>query len=295
MSFEIDRGRPVAREVKAVASSVAQSTCEILETANESPEKAIHEGRKSLKKLRGLIRLTRDSLGDKVYKTENKSYRDAGRLLAPYRDGKVRLDLVRSFPAEEDEAVQSALADLEGILQKKYDKLTKNHAPAKAADKARELIEKATKRIEDWPLRGRDFDLFRGGLSRVYRRGKRGLRKCLANPTVENLHDWRKRCKYMRFHLKLLSDAWPEMMVQTEDLFHDLTNLLGDDHDFAVLRETLASEDGQGLTSEQLQALNDAIESKQTVMIAQCWPLGRRLFAESTEDFVRRMEVYWRA
>ncbi len=295
MSFEIDRRRPVAREVKAVAASAANSACDILATARDAPEEAIHEGRKRLKKLRGLIRLTRDSLGEKVYKTENKTYRDAGRLLAPYRDAWVRLDLVRSFPANGDVAVQSALAELEATLQKKYGKLTKNHAPAKAADKARELIEEAIGRIEHWPLRGRDFDLFRGGLSRVYRRGKRGLRKCLANPTVENLHDWRKRCKYLRFHLKLLSDAWPEMMIQTEDLLHDLTNLLGDDHDFAVLRETLESEDGQGLTSEQLQALNDAIESRQTVMISQCWPLGRRLFAESTEDFVRRMEVYWRA
>jgi hypothetical protein len=50
---------------------------------------AIHEARKSLKRLRAVVRLARDPLGDDTYRHENRTFRDAGRKLSDVRDAQV--------------------------------------------------------------------------------------------------------------------------------------------------------------------------------------------------------------
>src|SRR5919108_247446 len=57
-----------------------------------SPEEAVHEARKNMKKLRALLRLTRNELGDEVYRRENECFRDAGRRLSGVRDADVMLE-----------------------------------------------------------------------------------------------------------------------------------------------------------------------------------------------------------
>jgi CHAD domain-containing protein len=49
-------------------------------------DEAVHDVRVCFKKLRGLIRLVRDELGDKQYKRENIFYRDLNRRLSKVRD-----------------------------------------------------------------------------------------------------------------------------------------------------------------------------------------------------------------
>jgi hypothetical protein len=56
--------------------------------------KAVHEARKAFKRLRALLRLARDELGDEVYQRENTVFRDAGRELSGVRDAAV---LVETF------------------------------------------------------------------------------------------------------------------------------------------------------------------------------------------------------
>src|SRR5665811_762772 len=58
-------------------------------TQGSDLDQAVHEARKSMKRLRALLRLIRDTLGENVYRFENDLLRDAGRLIGPVRDSAV--------------------------------------------------------------------------------------------------------------------------------------------------------------------------------------------------------------
>src|SRR4030095_12488027 len=71
---------------------------ELLDNHSENPPETVHELRKRLKKMRAVLRLVRDELGEEVFDRENGVLRDLGRKLSPARDATVRvsaLDLLR--------------------------------------------------------------------------------------------------------------------------------------------------------------------------------------------------------
>ena len=65
----------------------------------------------------------------------------------------------------------------------------------------------------------------------------RRLAAAADDPTVEDLHEWRKQAKYLWNQLQVLEPLWPAVMEELANQAHELGRLLGDDHALAVLRE----------------------------------------------------------
>jgi CHAD domain-containing protein len=77
----------------------------------------------------------------------------------------------------------------------------------------------------------------RTGLERAYRRGRRDLRRVRQDASDEAVHEWRKRVKDLWYQLRLLRNAWPAPLKAASDEAHELSALLGDHHDLAVLAQ----------------------------------------------------------
>jgi CHAD domain-containing protein len=107
-----------------------------------------------------------------------------------------------------------------------------------------------------------------------------------------DFHGWRKRAKDLWYELRLLGDAWPRPLGATSDEVHQLSELLGDHHDLAVLREDLRQ---RNLGGEATQPLAAAICLRQEELAEESFALGRRLYVERPRDFSRRLRGYWRA
>jgi CHAD domain len=75
---------------------------------------------------------------------------------------------------------------------------------------------------------------------RVYRRGRQALAAVRQKPTVEFIHEWRKQAKYLRYQLDLLRPLAPTALTPLAKTIDRLGDLLGDDHDLAVLRREVA-------------------------------------------------------
>src|SRR5918999_5846076 len=81
--FRLADGEPVHEGIVRIANGQLEMAIERLEgSADEDLGDAVHEARKSFKRLRTTVRLARDELGDEVYRRENPAFRDAGRRLA---------------------------------------------------------------------------------------------------------------------------------------------------------------------------------------------------------------------
>src|SRR3954470_9303141 len=78
--------------VRRIARGQTDLAIEHLDESSGDGAEAIHEARKAFKRLRALVRLSRDALGDEVYRRENAAFRAAGRRLSGVRDAAVMVE-----------------------------------------------------------------------------------------------------------------------------------------------------------------------------------------------------------
>src|ERR1700757_2487593 len=90
MAFQLKTGEKFAQGVRRIARKEIKTIVEHLEgQRGEDEGRAVHEARKDLKKMRALLRLVRDQLGEEVYQRETRDFREVGRALSPRRDAQV--------------------------------------------------------------------------------------------------------------------------------------------------------------------------------------------------------------
>jgi hypothetical protein len=87
-----------------------------------------------------------------------------------------------------------------------------------------------------------------------------------------------------------LRDAWKTPLKAAADESHRLADLLGDDHDLAVLADRLAvSPPSTGVDMETVATL---IGERRAELRDQALLLGRRVYAEKPKAYGRRLARY---
>ena len=282
------------------AEGIERLSLEQLDRARKSLDQpddfdaAVHDVRKRLKKIRAAVRLVRDEVGEDVYKHSNVTMRDAGRRLSPLRNSQVLIDTVAHVRARYGDVLyKNAFDAIEQNLATRHDEQLARVQADGVLNQVSATLRDAQPVIEAWPIEKPSFAAFSGGLKRVYKRGWKGLARAKRDPTDANLHEWRKRVKYLWYHMRILRIAWPALLPALADAIHDLADLLGDDHDLAVLHATLRDEPQLAPDKETAQALIGLLKQRRRELQMQAWPLGTRVYAEDPKDFVARMEAYW--
>jgi CHAD domain-containing protein len=287
-AYRLKSEEGVAEGLRRIASGRAEEAVERLAGADdESPATAIHGARKDLKKLRAVLRLLRRELGRDTFRAENRAYREAGRLLSRSRDAEVKLTTLRALRdrAGDELPIQTALF-WERVLEREREEIAGGGAKL---DEATRLIEQGRDRIAGWELRADGWKLLKPGLTRIYRNGRQAMSRALAEPSVENVHRWRKRAKDHWYELRILREAWPSLLEATIAQAHELTELLGEHHDLALLGEDLRARGGLG----EREPIEAAIAKRQEELFEAAVALGRRLYAEKPKAFQRRLGRYW--
>jgi CHAD domain-containing protein len=118
------------------------------------------------------------------------------------------------------------------------------------------------------------------GIDRAYRRGRKGY-KGASHASTEELHQWRKRAKDLWYHHRLIKDANPSVVAAYAKDAHQLSDLLGDDHDLAVVRATIVHQDPPAATAPvDLDPVVDLIDERRSELQAEaraCPPALRRV------------------
>ena len=198
----------------------------------------MHQARKDLKKLRSVLRLVRDDLGDAVYRSENVRFRDAGRMLSGARDAQVKLETLVALRERFDDRLSAdGLALFVHALDGERERLADPDGDALALDRAAAAIEAGRDAVAEWPLHEDEWSVIGPGLKRSYRRGRNRFRDVRAEASDEAVHEWRKRVKDLWYHLRLVRNAKKSVLGEAADEAHELSDLLGDHHDLAVLRD----------------------------------------------------------
>jgi CHAD domain-containing protein len=295
--FALLDGEPAADGIRRIADGRAADALERLRSAEGTGAgEGIHEARKSLKKLRSVLRLTRPRLGKGLYRLESARFRDAGRVLSGHRDADALIETVDGLEERfADELGPTALRPLRRALEAERDERRNTAGRPREVDRAIAIIEAGRAGIASWPLKGNGFGLVRGGLRRAYARGRGAMAEVAREPRDEAVHDWRKRVKDLWYMCAILERSFPALVGATAEQAHELSSLLGDHHDLAVLAGRLRDDPGLLGGGMPMPTAIDLIERRQAELIDDAMPLGRRLYAEKPKRFSARLEAYWKA
>ena len=296
-AFRLYKEEAIPDGIRRIArGQLEQAHAELADGPKRKLANAVHDTRKGFKRLRATLRLARGAIGDEAYRRENTAFRDAGRRLSGVRDASVLIETL-------DELERASGSDLPGggtaRLREQLEDERKQALDSLKADDALVAaviadIEQARTRTAAWTFELQGFDALEPGLRRIYRRGRNAMRRAQADPTNQNLHDWRKRVKDLWHAEQILRPAAPKKMKKLAKRTHALADLLGDDHDLAELR-LYVGRHRSGFDDRVAQvAVMAVIDRRRKELQRRAFSLGPQLYGRSPKRFVAGIGRGWR-
>jgi CHAD domain-containing protein len=292
MAFELDSSEDPPTNVKRMVCERADEALECLSGTNKRADgERIHTARKRFKEIRAALRLIRAALDPRVFRKENRTYRDAARPLSELRDARALIEaldaLIEHFQGE---LKKRAFASVRKLLVQRMRTIRRRVIVERGALRdVQRSIRDARRRIDRWPLRRLKFRSFADGIEETYRSARRAMAVANDVESDECLHEWRKWVKYLRHQSEILRPIRPEAMSVLVEQAHELADLLGDDHDLAVMKGVLAAELRDSMESHERKALVGLIRKRRETLHKRAQRLGRKLFAEKPKRFGRRL------
>jgi CYTH domain-containing protein/CHAD domain-containing protein len=282
--------------VRIAAGQIEEVLDRLERRTDEEFGTAVHESRKSLKRLRAVTRLVRAEIGDDAYRRENACFRDVGRELSGPRDSQVLISaldaLVERYPVELGAA---SLSGFRSQLVSSYDAVRSDvGAGASILPKLEAELRDAEERLSSWSFAHSGFAAVAPGLERAYRKGRRAYSSAKDEPTAERLHEWRKWVKDLWYSLQILEAASPKRMRKLARTAHELSELLGDDHDLVVLEERAESYNSDFPNPASAMLLRVMIEQRRGELQGRAFDIGSSFYKQPPDAFVKRVARGWR-
>ena len=292
MSFELISTQSPVKNIKRILKEEVQFIQNQLQAEGNARHKAVHGSRKSFKRIRSVLRLVRSELDTKTYRQENEFYRDSSRLLADVRDSYVQVKTFKKaidyqlYDPEWTQTVHQWLHDRH--LQISNQKLNQEQVLSQVAQR----MENGRIRIKSLPLNTDHFAAFKPGLKRIYKQGQTQMQDAYHDGlSIEKFHQWRKRVKYLWHHMELIHPFNPDLCTQLATDLHNISDHLGDAHDFAVLAEILETEGDHLLTNNNAVQLLNQLYEEQRRLERAIRPLAEQIYNSSPKQFANQFNL----
>jgi CHAD domain-containing protein len=289
MAFRFKRKETVSKAVRRLCCERIDAALGVLSQKNHF--EAAHGVRKEIKKMRSVLRLARNDLGDTPYRKSNDALREAAARLTEVRDAHVRLDALNELASHPNGApLPPAFPKLKIALQKNCDAALRKLENGKSLQAVERILRQTKKRIANVDLSGKAWPIIAAGLGKSYRRGREDFYTIGDEPSAGNFHAWRKRVKDLYHQVRLLRPVRSDEVNAEVAKLEQLGALLGRDHDLFMLQEFAV----RNADSAETQALIGLISRSQKELRKAALKLGRDFYAEKPSVYCRRMESYWK-
>lgn len=249
-------------------------------------ERAIHETRKCLKRIRALLQLMRPGLSESDFKRENARYRDIARLLSPMRDAQILTQTLSKLEPYAEGSDASALMILRGYLTAIGAQQERGPTP-ELFNSALLQLTSAKDAMADLRLKTADAGIIGKGFARAYRKGRRNFRLAYHGGDGERFHEWRKTVQLHWRHSSLTSLSCGELFCSRIEAARDLSQILGDAQDISVLIGQIAQLPTSVMPSWQVEKLLELSTARQHQLRGLAYPRGAQLFAASPKSLAR--------
>ncbi|MET1079761.1 MAG: CHAD domain-containing protein [Pseudomonas sp.] len=289
MSFHFRAHKQLDQQVRRLADQRLARAGDALTLGNED---GVHEARKRLKEVRGLLRLVRYALGKRCFAQQSYRLRDLGRQLSGRRDAAA---LVESWDAllEQVPVRFVGASNLPAIRLRLVARVAVEKGSGQEVDTLRAQLRSLRDETHEWHLEGSGFALFEAGLKRSYADGRLALKRAQEHPTDDNLHQWRKRVKDHWYQTRLLSQAWPALFEARQACLKALAERLGEAHDLALLQQLLGERPTLFGELAERKRVARAIAERRERLYRKSLAEGRRLYSDRPAALVERWRRLW--
>jgi CHAD domain-containing protein len=311
---------PLGPGLRRMALEQLALALELLGGPTPLEEKAVHETRKAIKRLRALLRLLEGSLSAAAVERESELLREVARSLSPARDAAVMLATLDRLLIDDP-----ALAASGGVVRLRR-RLALEHAQAEretfaasgSQQRALALLEGMRERVLAWQLEeANGIELVATGLRGIYGSGRHRYRRLVSgrHTGMRARHKLRKEVKDLRYVAEMLERAdGPGRAAgktgrkRVRDLHRlarradEIAEALGEEHDLGLLVKLIEAErraprapGARPLGRRRRRALSKLAQRRRRLLRKRALGACKRLYAEKPKRFVRRMDRCYRA
>lgn len=253
----IDPERPLAEALRRSMAGIIRYAQSQAEFVSEDAEKAVHGYRKSVRRSRALLRLLRGLIPAEEHAALAEELRAAMRETSAARDADVMVALVAGH--ERKAKTKEALDALETLLREQQAAVVSEGRITRALREGSEQLGGVPPRVDLHLEPNVDRRALRQALAESHRRARKGFRSARETFEDQDIHDWRKRVKELRYQLELLEPLTGELEVHHR--LADLAESLGVVTDLIVLRDCALAHQSR-LPEESTAHLIKKLESK---------------------------------
>lgn len=285
MSFRLKRDESVRRGLKRIVRKQLRRAHRCLQ---QSSEDRVHEARKSVKKVRAVVRLL-EMADAKAIRRDARRLRAAGRILSRRRDADVVLDTLdrvrRHFPKRLPE--HTAMRIRRELIRRR-EEVAREVRNKRGVARAARTLQTVRQSVRKWDLPQMDplelADLLKGS----YRAGRKAMLTVRKTTRAPDVHRWRKRVKTLWYQLRLLGAQAPAFRTVLQRLDR-LETVLGQHHDLVVLQSILATDPARRRIPGALEQLEPLSQRLQAGLRRRALDQGRRLLGRKPKAFARAL------
>jgi len=292
MSYRLDPAMPMSEALRSVALAELDVAHSALTSASDR-HRGVHSARKCFKRLRSLLLLARPGMPEPVFRNLTVRVANIGKGLAAARDAQALLDAVDKLQQNtESDAGDGPMRSIRGWLHKRRHVAEQSLAQTTASEALRKLLEirPAFAGLAVYPD---DFTPLAKGLERCYRATRTHFKAAIRSDDAEELHEWRKGVQQHWRHMQLLTPCWPSELSARAEAARSLSQLLGDDHDIAMLMHLVMTPTMTFGSPEDTTAFLKRCRKRHKALRKDAKIKGERLFVEKPGPFASRINAYW--
>jgi len=258
-------------------------------------DSTVHEARKEIRKSRAAVRLLRVAMGGDRFQRENARLRDAARALNGARDAKVLVRTLDSLRASHPQlqADGAALALSRHLRERQRLVRRELRKPTASIAVARRTLEQTRFSATQWPIGHGGWGKLGPAFRRIYAAGRQAARRSRSKTDDHQMHEWRKQVKYLRHALQVFQPLQPTKLSRRARLARQLADNLGDNHDLAMLRNSLVCGGLSEAPSIDVKSLRLAIDRRRRALRKEALALGAQVYAETPGQLDKRLRRYW--
>lgn len=299
MTYRLKLKSSLGKNVHRVSSGQLEIGINALTEPGGDRAVAIHSTRKALKRLRALLQLVKSGVPGDDWAAANAQLKKIARSLSAMRDRDVMRKTINTLHTTATPPLAAALEKLEAEIlpaeppspASDTDSADDGSPDDSVSEHTRGKLAALNKQLAKLSVSGRTQDILFDGLVRVHKAGRRALREVKLNPNGEAYHDLRKAVQLHWRQMQLVRRVWPAIIDGRIAAAQEISQLIGDDHDLAVLAQRL-----QGATSldaDEVALIVDCVHKAQGDLRRRALPAAKRLFNARPRRFAREIMEYW--
>ena len=254
---------------------------EALASGNGSRDEQVHRARQQLKRARSTLSVLKPVLGHHA-RDLKRSIAAAARLLAGARDADVVAATARSLRETVGASDDAGLNRVVAELDRKAEEAHRHDTPVDEVIERLSLIDTA---IDGLSCRIDGEALFERAIAAAYADGRKAMTRARSSLSTPDLHAWRKEVKVLWHLVRLGRKRLARSIRDTADDLNRLGDVLGYDHDHAVLAERLAlAPDADHSLMRQLSMIAKERQSLEK----EAFTLGEIIYRPKPKTFARK-------